>query len=218
MCALLQTCLPEHALDLFDELTQCKDYSGLLCSKAWSCTKCGQPVALNVSSQPNQSVHGDVQVKSTEKVLPASHKDSQLVERIGRRIVDVLPTEDGSVRGYTGHLRRYKWEFATVKSDQVNAFVAPGGKVVVYTGVLATLHFCARSEATTPRARDLPEGLHQTPCCREVDCTSNLASLVCFLQNALQKVHPQASWLAAHLACYNACRRRTLGIGACRAT
>ena len=32
-----------------------------------------------------------------------------------------------------------KWEFAVIDSDQVNAFVVPGGKVVVYTGLLKLL-------------------------------------------------------------------------------
>ena len=31
------------------------------------------------------------------------------------------------------------WEFAVIDSDQVNAFVVPGGKVVVYTGLLKLL-------------------------------------------------------------------------------
>lgn len=36
-------------------------------------------------------------------------------------------------------LQGLKWEFAVVDSDQVNAFVVPGGKVVVYTGLLKLL-------------------------------------------------------------------------------
>ena len=36
-------------------------------------------------------------------------------------------------------LQGLKWEFAVINSDQVNAFVVPGGKVVVYTGLLKLL-------------------------------------------------------------------------------
>lgn len=32
-----------------------------------------------------------------------------------------------------------KWEFAVINDEQVNAFVVPGGKVVVYTGLLRLL-------------------------------------------------------------------------------
>lgn len=31
-------------------------------------------------------------------------------------------------------MKRMNWEFAVIKSPMVNAFVAPGGKVVVFTG------------------------------------------------------------------------------------
>ena len=41
---------------------------------------------------------------------------------------------DGYGGGFQGHLRGLQWEFAVIDSPQVNAFVVPGGKVVVYTG------------------------------------------------------------------------------------
>jgi metalloendopeptidase OMA1, mitochondrial len=70
-----------------------------------------------------------------ETVLPSSHRDSQLVASIGARIVSALPRGANSgVQGYCEHLRKYKWEFVAIRSASVNAFVVPGGKVVVYTG------------------------------------------------------------------------------------
>lgn len=75
-----------------------------------------------------------MQVKAQEKVLPPNHSDSALVERIGRRIVSALPKDSTEARGYSRHLQAYTWEFVAVASDAVNAFVVPGGKVVVYTG------------------------------------------------------------------------------------
>jgi hypothetical protein len=41
---------------------------------------------------------------------------------------------DGYGGGFQAHLRSLDWDFAVVDSPQVNAFVVPGGKVVVYTG------------------------------------------------------------------------------------
>ena len=38
--------------------------------------------------------------------------------------------------GLSGHLKDYKWEFNLVEDKQVNAWCMPGGKVVVYTGLL----------------------------------------------------------------------------------
>lgn len=34
----------------------------------------------------------------------------------------------------------FQWQLAVIKSDQVNAFVAPGGKVVIYTGIVNKLN------------------------------------------------------------------------------
>jgi predicted Zn-dependent protease len=39
-------------------------------------------------------------------------------------------------RGMSGQLRDYQWEFNLIESDEVNAWCMPGGKVVVYTGLL----------------------------------------------------------------------------------
>jgi predicted Zn-dependent protease len=44
----------------------------------------------------------------------------------------VAATGDG--KGYIDHMKQQRWEYAVIDSPQVNAFVAPGGKVVVYTG------------------------------------------------------------------------------------
>jgi hypothetical protein len=41
---------------------------------------------------------------------------------------------DGGGGGYTQHMRNLNWEFAVINQPDVNAFVVPGGKVVVYTG------------------------------------------------------------------------------------
>lgn len=34
----------------------------------------------------------------------------------------------------------FSWQLAVLKSDQINAFVAPGGKVVFYTGIVNKLN------------------------------------------------------------------------------
>ena len=38
--------------------------------------------------------------------------------------------------GYESMLSTLSWEFNVVDSKQVNAFCMPGGKIVVYTGLL----------------------------------------------------------------------------------
>ena len=51
-------------------------------------------------------------------------KDAQRVKNIGQKIAQVAARPD------------FKWEFNLVEDNQANAFCLPGGKVVVYTGIL----------------------------------------------------------------------------------
>lgn len=67
-------------------------------------------------------------------VLGPEDKRTQLIGRIAERIVQVLKSEIGS--GYRDHLRFFKWEHVVVRSSDANAFVFPGGKIVVYTGLI----------------------------------------------------------------------------------
>ena len=77
-----------------------------------------------------------VQVKQQygRDILPKDHKDAQLVERIAERVVNAVKKADTDVDGYTAHMRDYEWEVFAVRSKTPNAFVVPGGKIVVFTG------------------------------------------------------------------------------------
>ncbi len=61
--------------------------------------------------------------------------DAQMVKTVGTRI-------QGGVTSYLSQnkmadrINGYKWEFNLVKSKEVNAWCMPGGKVVVYSGIL----------------------------------------------------------------------------------
>ncbi len=61
---------------------------------------------------------------------------NQKVSEVGRKIADsaeVFMRENGMEKD----LANYKWEFNLIKDDAtVNAFCMPGGKIVVYTGIL----------------------------------------------------------------------------------
>jgi metalloendopeptidase OMA1, mitochondrial len=60
----------------------------------------------------------------SKEPISTNSRFQQLVERVGRRIADV------SGRG------EYEWETKVVASDEQNAFCLPGGKIVVYEGIL----------------------------------------------------------------------------------
>lgn len=77
------------------------------------------------------------QAQSSRTLLPSSSPPSQLVRKVASKIAHV--TSDGYGGGYQEHLKRLKWDVAVINSPQVNAFVVPGGKIVVYTGLLSML-------------------------------------------------------------------------------
>jgi predicted Zn-dependent protease len=62
-------------------------------------------------------------------------KDAELVRRVGIRIERAVELYF-SGHGLSSRLSGYKWEFHLVEDKQVNAWCMPGGKVVVYTGIL----------------------------------------------------------------------------------
>lgn len=72
---------------------------------------------------------------SQNKPLPATDQRVQMVKRIGDRIA-VACTDYLKTRGFGDRIANYKWEFNVVESNEVNAWCMPGGKVVVYTGIL----------------------------------------------------------------------------------
>src|SRR6187402_146750 len=65
-----------------------------------------------------------------------TNKDAEMVRRVGSRIAAAIKTYYDS-KGQASILEGYQWEFNLVDNKDVNAWCMPGGKVVVYTGLLA---------------------------------------------------------------------------------
>ena len=72
---------------------------------------------------------------SENKALSNSNNNAAMVDRVGSRIANAI-TKYYNNKGQSSVLEGYKWEFNTVESKDVNAWCMPGGKVVVYTGLL----------------------------------------------------------------------------------
>jgi predicted Zn-dependent protease len=73
---------------------------------------------------------------STAKVVsPTGSRDAEMVKRVGTRIANAL-TKYYTDQGKGDILSGYQWEFNLVNDKQVNAWCMPGGKVVVYSGLL----------------------------------------------------------------------------------
>jgi len=67
--------------------------------------------------------------------VPVNDNDGEMVKRVGARIADAIGRYYQQ-QGLTSALDGYNWEFNLVQSKEVNAWCMPGGKVVVYTGLL----------------------------------------------------------------------------------
>lgn len=67
--------------------------------------------------------------------LSSSSEQTALVRRTGGRIQKAVERYFAD-RGMSDQLKDYRWEFNLVDSKEINAWCMPGGKVVVYTGIL----------------------------------------------------------------------------------
>jgi predicted Zn-dependent protease len=70
-----------------------------------------------------------------EHKLSADKKNTELVKRVGHNI-EVAVTRFLNEKGMSDRINGYQWEFNLVDEDVPNAWCMPGGKVVVYTGIL----------------------------------------------------------------------------------
>jgi predicted Zn-dependent protease len=76
------------------------------------------------------------QFLSSNKVVSASNnRDAEMVRRVGQRITRAVETYY-SQNGITDKLNGFNWEYNLVDDKAVNAWCMPGGKIVVYTGLL----------------------------------------------------------------------------------
>ena len=77
------------------------------------------------------------QFLTSNKVVNATvSRDAEMVQRVGVRLTKAITAYYTSL-GKASVLEGYQWEYNLVDSKEVNAWCMPGGKIVVYTGLLA---------------------------------------------------------------------------------
>lgn len=82
-----------------------------------------QLLLLSQGEENQMGAQAFQQVVTTEKV-DTDPTANALVKRVGERIAGATGKTD------------YQWEFRVIEKNEANAFCLPGGKVVVYTGIL----------------------------------------------------------------------------------
>mgnify|MGYP000649537076 CR=1 FL=1 len=72
-------------------------------------------------------------IKSAQKSTNATQ--TAMVLRVGKNIATATERYLRS-NGLSAEIKDFSWEFNLVKSDEINAFCMPGGKIVVYEGLM----------------------------------------------------------------------------------
>lgn len=74
-------------------------------------------------------------LSQSQVVSSTNNKDAEMVRRVGQRITSAI-TNYYTKQGLAGELEGFNWEYNLVNDPAVNAWCMPGGKIVVYTGLL----------------------------------------------------------------------------------
>ena len=119
-----------------------KKIIAMLAVAAMLLTSCGSvPITgrkqLNLVSDQEVLAASLQQYASFMQSAPISTNKTQSarVTRVGQRIAAAT---EAYLRyaGLESELQNYAWEFNLVKSDEINAWCMPGGKIVVYEGIM----------------------------------------------------------------------------------
>lgn len=68
-------------------------------------------------------------------VLPASNAQTARVKNVGNKLITAVKSYMNS-NGHADLIKDFQWEINVVNDKAVNAWCMPGGKIVVYTGIL----------------------------------------------------------------------------------
>jgi predicted Zn-dependent protease len=79
--------------------------------------------------------YGEFLTENKATVLPANNAQALKVKTIGSRLITAVQTYMNN-NNYGNLIKDYKWEVNVVQNNEKNAWCMPGGKIVVYTGIL----------------------------------------------------------------------------------
>ncbi len=71
----------------------------------------------------------------SENKVVSNTADARMVANVGQKIANAAERYL-TANGYAGYLTDYRWEYHLVDSPEINAWCMPGGKIVVYSGIL----------------------------------------------------------------------------------
>ena len=106
---------------------------------------CGTSRVVPITGRTQNLMVSDAEILSLSsqeytKYMQSAKKSTNsantaMVQRVGQRLASAVETYLKE-KGYQSELSQYQWEFNLVQDQNVNAFCMPGGKIVVYEGLL----------------------------------------------------------------------------------
>ncbi|MBQ9637690.1 MAG: M48 family metallopeptidase [Prevotella sp.] len=96
----------------------------------------GRKQNLMISDQEVLSLSSQEYTKYMQSAKKStSTTNTAMVQRVGQKLASAVQNYLTN-NGYASELQNYAWEFNLVQDQNVNAFCMPGGKIVVYEGLL----------------------------------------------------------------------------------
>ena len=96
----------------------------------------GRTHRISVSDEQDLSLSNQEYTKymaSAKKSTNAAN--TAMVQRVGKKLANAVETYLKN-NGFANDVKNYAWEFNLVQDKNVNAFCMPGGKIVVFEGLL----------------------------------------------------------------------------------
>jgi len=96
----------------------------------------GRKQNLMVSDQQILSLSNHQYTEYMKTAKPSTNKkNTEMVKRVGQKLATAVTNYLNS-NGLSSEVANFQWEFNLVQDQQINAFCMPGGKIVVYEGIL----------------------------------------------------------------------------------
>ena len=106
---------------------------------------CGTSNTVPITGRKTRLLVDDAQILSLSTqqyqeymqgaTLSTNQTNTAMVKRVGQRLATAVETFLQN-NGYANELQNFQWEFNLVANSEPNAFCMPGGKIVVYEGML----------------------------------------------------------------------------------
>ena len=117
----------------------------LIVALAMLAAACGTTNTVPISGRKTRLLVDDAQILSLSTqqyqeymqgaTLSTNQNNAAMVKRVGQRLSTAVETYLSN-NGYASELQNFQWEFNLVNNSEINAFCMPGGKIVVYEGLL----------------------------------------------------------------------------------